>query len=71
MRKLNLADVQYKTPLTLDEQYELLGELWSARVRIKRLEAGRVELTKLIQELLKETKKKKYYEREEYYQQAR
>jgi len=71
MRKLNLADVQYKTPLTLDEQYELLGELWSARVRIKRLEAGRVELTKLIQELLKETKKKKYYEREENYQQAR
>jgi len=71
MRKLNLADVQYKTPLTLDEQYELLGELWSARVRIQRLEAGRVELTRLIQELLKETKKKKYYEREEYYQQAR
>jgi len=71
MRKLNLADVQYKTPLTLDEQYELLGELWSARVRIQRLEAGRVELTKLIQELLKETKKKKYYEREENYQQAR
>lgn len=71
MRKLKLAAVQYKTPLTLDEQYELLGELWSARVRIKRLEAGRVEMTRLIQELLEETKKKKYYEREENYQQAR
>ncbi len=45
---------KYKTPLTIDEQYELKGELLSALLRIRRLENGREELTRLIQELMRE-----------------
>lgn len=51
-------EIKYKTSLTLDEQFELFGELFSAKTKIKRLEECREELTKLIQELMKEIKQK-------------
>jgi len=51
-------EIKYKTPLTLDEQFELLGELMSAQAKIKRLEEGRERFTKLIQELMREIKQK-------------
>jgi uncharacterized protein YlxW (UPF0749 family) len=56
MKKIE-SETKYKIPLTL-EQFELLGELRSAQAKIKMLEEGRENLTRLIQELMREIKQK-------------
>jgi hypothetical protein len=43
-----------KLPLTHDEQIELLGELMSARARIKRLEECISTLTEVVQDVMAE-----------------
>jgi hypothetical protein len=49
--------IKYKTPFTLVEQLELRGMLLSALIRIRRLEEGREELTRMVQELIKEVER--------------
>lgn len=48
---------KYKTPLPLEAQYELKGELLSALVKVQRLERGREMMVDLLQELMKEAEK--------------
>ncbi len=52
------ASSQFKTPLTLDEQLELIGALRSANIKILRYEKSVASLTLLIQELLDEPRNK-------------
>ena len=49
---------QFKTPLSLDEQRDLIGALRSANVKILRYEKSVADLTLLIQELLDEPRNK-------------
>ena len=51
-------EIKYKTPLTLDEQIELRGELLSALAKITRLEQGIKDLNDLVQSLMKEIEQK-------------
>jgi uncharacterized protein (UPF0335 family) len=53
----------YKLPLTHDEQIELLGELMSARARIKRLEECVQTLTEVVQDVMMELKEMHAVER--------
>lgn len=49
---------QFKVPLSLDEQRELIGALRSANIKIIRYEKCVADLTLLIQELLDEPRNK-------------
>lgn len=58
-----LPEKRYTLPLTCDEQQELLGELMSARAKVRRLwqrvqllEEAREELTKMVQEIMPQKK---------------
>lgn len=48
---------KYKTPIPLEAQYELKGELLSALVKVQRLERGRELMVDLLQELMKDAEK--------------
>lgn len=49
---INKIEIKRIFPLSRFRQYEIVGELRSAAVKIKRLEQCREELTQMVQELM-------------------
>ena len=55
---------KYKLPLTPQEQIDLLGELMSARARIKTLEASIATITIVVQDVMADLKMMEAREKE-------
>jgi hypothetical protein len=52
VKKIREYKKRYTVPIPRGEQYELLGELWSARARITKLEILCADLNLQIQEMI-------------------